>query len=278
MSKTIKALKLVGTFFSEYTRFSALQVVVAVAVFRGILESMEDGFFDLDLSASLDDNGRDKVLKKTLTATIPIYLNIQAKAFTKEILAIPEDNWVIKGAIATVNAYVFKVSQVNGQITLEVGATLATMRSVATWYAQTNGRQAMYDMFTGEDAASDYSKARTAYNHHLAELAEVAVKKAEADAAEGDNTSPDDNGGGSEQTADMEKVDQTVVDSYSRLGHALANAEMSKGQAGAIAREINEVIASVERLSVKTEKEVPESVTVAPKVQTKEPAKKAASK
>ena len=275
MSKVIESLAVIGTFFKEYTRFSALQVVVAVAVFKGILASMEDSFFEVELADSVDDNGRDKDLKKTLTATIPVYLGIQAKAFSKDILAIPEDNWVTKGAIATVNAYVFKVSQVNSEITLEVGATLTTMRAVATWYAQTNGRKALLDLFNSEDAASEYSKMRTAYTAYLAEQQENAkVEKESAEASE-DTSPPDDDGGNS---VDMSKVDKTVQESFARLGASLANAQMSKGQAGAVARLINEVTAHVEGLSIKSEKDTSSGVEVAPKVQTKAETKKTASK
>ena len=272
-NKTIKALKVVGTFFSEYSRFSALQVVVAVAVFRGILESMDDAMFDVELADSIDDKGRDKELKKTLTSTIPVYLGIQAKAFVKEILAIPEENWVTKGAIATVNAYVFKVSQVNSEITLEVGATLTTMRSVATWYAQQNGRKAMLDLFQSDDAATEYSKLRTKYTAFMAGLAEAAKSEEKVETEE---TTPDDDGGGN--ALDLSEVDKTVQESFSRLGASLANAEMSKGQAGAVARLINEVTEHVEGLSVKQEKDTSKGVEIAPKVQTKATAAKAASK
>ena len=192
-------------------------------------------------------------------------MGIQAKAYTSDILAIPEENWITKGAIASVNAYVFKVTQANSDITLESGTTLVKMRTVAMHVAQTQGRQAMFDLFHGEDAVTDYSKARTAYQAFMDGRKEEAEQNKVAD-SESPDDSPD---GTSVETVSIK--DETLSNAFADLGHTLANTELSKGQCGAIASMIHEITAHVQSLGVIEQ-------DTAPVVTNKAESKKTASK
>jgi hypothetical protein len=267
----------IGEFLTDFCRESTslnyLVTDTAIAVIRYLADCLMIGYFESKVELK---NGKDQGMKKTLTNEMAAIFADVAETRVSELEAIPDHLWSGEPEKAQLEVFQVSFTATTSKFALVAGSQLKKVRAVFQFVCDTQGRMAAWNMVHGDESRTFYLDQLEAWKDHQKAIKVAEVQEQTEESESSESTDPDDSG----TSIDLSKIDKTMSDSYTKLGHELAQFAGSKGQAGAIAKLMNDVTAELEsiRLPTQSEAKTKATQTKAPTLAVKKVEAKVASK